>query len=315
MQDTNRTVVVAVGGNALITDKTHISLQDQYAAASEAMKHVAQMAADGWSVIVTHGNGPQVGFLLRRVELASSELPPIPLDGLGADTQGATGYMFGNALGREFAKLGLDQQVVALVTRTVVDADDPAFKKPTKPIGSFMDESEAKRREAELGWDVIEDAGRGWRRVVASPKPVRIAEVNAIRNLVEGGFTVIAAGGGGIPVVEDSNGFIGIEAVIDKDFGASLLATQLEAGTLLISTAVDAVAINFNTPEEKWLDRVSVDEAKEYLAAGQFGVGSMAPKIEAAIAFLERGGRRVIITSPPLMAAALNGDAGTTITA
>ncbi|QGF23371.1 carbamate kinase [Raineyella fluvialis] len=315
MEDINRTVVVAVGGNALITDKTHISLQDQYAAASEAMKHVAQMVADGWSVIVTHGNGPQVGFLLRRVELASAELPPIPLDGLGADTQGATGYMFGNALGHEFAKIGVDKQIVALVTRTVVDAKDPAFQKPTKPIGSFMDEDEAKRREAELGWDVVEDAGRGWRRVVASPKPVRIAEVEAIRTLVENGFTVIAAGGGGIPVVEDGEGFTGIEAVIDKDFGASMLANQLDAGTLLISTAVDAVAINFNTPDEKWLGNVCVDEVKEYLAAGQFGAGSMAPKIEAAIAFLERGGRRVIITSPPLMAAALKGEAGTTITA
>ena len=309
------TVVVAVGGNALITDKDHLSLADQAVASQEAMHHVAAMVADGWNVVVTHGNGPQVGFLLRRSELAASELPTIPLDVLGADTEGATGYMFTKALHEEFTKLGIDKTAVAIVTQTVVSADDPAFQAPTKPIGSFMDEATAKAREASDGWAVVEDAGRGWRRVVASPKPVRIVEIDAIRMLNEAGFAVVAGGGGGIPVVDEGNRYRGIEAVIDKDHATALLANELDADVLLISTAVDAVAVNFGKPDQQWLGKVSVAEAKQYLAEGQFGAGSMAPKMEAAIAFIERGGKRVIITSPHLMTQAVRGEAGTTIVA
>ncbi len=307
------TVVVAVGGNSLISDSKHTSVKDQAIAAEESMLHVAEMVAAGWNVVVTHGNGPQVGFLLRRAELAARELPSIPLDVLGADTQGATGYLFAKALHEEFAKVGVHKEAVAIVTQTVVDADDPAFASPSKPIGSFMSEEEAAEHARTDGWKVIEDSGRGWRRVVASPKPMRIVEIDAIRMLNAAGFAVIAGGGGGIPVVEDGAGFRGIEAVIDKDHATALLANDLDADVLLISTAVDAVAVNFNTPDQRWLGTVTVAELREHLTTGQFGAGSMAPKIEAAIAFIERGGRRVIITSPQRMAAALAGTAGTSI--
>lgn len=313
MTEQQGTVVVAVGGNSLITNKDAIGLSDQFVAASESMKHVADMVAAGWNVVVTHGNGPQVGFLLRRAEIAASELPTIPLDILGADTQGATGYMFCRALTTDFERLGIDKQPVAIVTQTVVDENDPAFKAPSKPIGSFMDEDVAQLHAQEDGWSVVEDSGRGWRRVVPSPKPVRIVEIEAIRKLNADGFAVVAAGGGGIPVVEENGGYRGIEAVIDKDHATALLANELDADVLLISTAVDAVAVNFGKPEQRWLDRVTVAELKEYLAEGQFGAGSMAPKVEAAIAFIERGGKRVIITSPPQMTNALKGEAGTTI--
>ena len=307
------TVVVAVGGNSLITDSTHTSVQDQAVAADESMRHVAEMVAEGWNVVVTHGNGPQVGFLLRRAELAAGELPTIPLDVLGADTQGATGYLFVRALHDEFASVGVDKQAVALVTQTVVDINDPAFSSPSKPIGSFMTEEQASEHARTEGWKVVEDSGRGWRRVVPSPKPKRIVEIDAIRALNAAGFAVVAAGGGGIPVVEDRDRWRGVEAVIDKDHATSLLANELDADVLLISTAVDAVAINFNKPDQRWLSTVSVEELRGHLAAGQFGAGSMAPKIEAAIAFIERGGKRVIITSPSCMVAALAGAAGTTI--
>lgn len=309
----NRTVVVAVGGNALITDKTAISPDDQFKAASETMAHVADMVAQGWNVVIAHGNGPQVGFLLRRVEMASTELPPISLDVLGADTQGATGYMFVRALHKELAARGVDRQSVAVVTQTVVDAADPAFQEPTKPIGSFMDDAEAERRRNQDGWDMVEDSGRGWRRVVASPKPKAIVEIEAIRTLVDAGFLVIAGGGGGIPVVEEGDVYRGIEAVIDKDHASALMANQLGAATLLISTAVDAVAIRFNTPDQEWLGEITAAQAREYLDAGEFGAGSMAPKIEAAVDFLDRGGKKVIITSPARMPDALQGRAGTTI--
>lgn len=313
MASAQQTVVVAVGGNSLIIDKDHVSLADQAVAAQESMKHIADMVAAGWNVVITHGNGPQVGFLLRRAEIASSELPTIPLDILGADTQGATGYMFSKSLQSEFKRLGIEKPSVAIVTQTVVDANDPALAAPTKPIGSFMDEDAAKAHEAKDGWQVVEDSGRGWRRVVPSPLPTRIVEVDAIRALNEAGYAVIAAGGGGIPVVEENGTYRGIEAVIDKDFATALLANELNADVLLISTAVDAVAVNFGKPDQKWLGKITVDEAKQYLADGQFGAGSMAPKMEAAIAFIERGGQRVIITSPPLMADAVSGNAGTTI--
>lgn len=313
MDIAGKTVVVAVGGNSLISDKDHISLADQSVAAGESMKHVADMVAAGWNVVVTHGNGPQVGFLLRRAEVAVGELPTIPLDVLGADTQGATGYLFCRSLHEEFARLGVKKQAVALVTQTVVDATDPAFTAPSKPIGSFMDEAVAKAHAEREGWSVVEDSGRGWRRVVASPKPKRIVEIDAIRMLNEAGFAVVAGGGGGIPVVEEGSRYRGVEAVIDKDHATALLANELDADVLLISTAVDAVAVNFGSPDQRWLGTITVAEAKQYLAEGQFGAGSMSPKMEAAIAFIERGGKRVIITSPPLMTEALEGTAGTTI--
>jgi carbamate kinase len=310
----NRTVVVAVGGNALIADDGHITIADQRQAAEESMRHVAAMVAAGWKVVITHGNGPQVGFLLRRAELAVAELPPVPLDVLGADTQGATGFMFACALERELGRLGISRPVTAVVTRTVVDAADPAFAHPTKPIGSFMTAAQARRHVSDDGWAVAEDAGRGWRRLVASPRPQRIVELEAIKALIAANQVVIAAGGGGIPVV-DAGGFIGVEAVIDKDHATSLLATQLEAEVLLISTGVNGVALDFGQPAERWLRAVTLGELRGYLAQGQFSAGSMAPKIEAAIAFIERGGNRVVITDLVNMSTALDGLTGTAITA
>jgi len=310
---TKKIAVVAVGGNALIKDKTKKTVPDQYEAASETMSHIASMIQSGWDVVITHGNGPQVGFILRRSELSMHELHPVPLDYCGADTQGAIGYMFQRALRNEFKRRGMDKVATTVVTQVQVDAADPAFKNPTKPIGSFMDEETAKLRIAE-GQDFVEDAGRGWRRVVPSPLPIGIVEEKAIRNLVQAGFVVVATGGGGIPVVEDKHGDLeGIEAVIDKDFASSLLASNIDADLLLISTAVEKVALNFNKPDQVWLNEMTVAEAKQYIDEGHFAPGSMKPKIEACIKFIESGGEKALITDPPNIPRALNGETGTWI--
>jgi carbamate kinase len=307
--------VVAVGGNSLIKDKNQKTIPDQYKAGAESMHHIAEMIVQGWDVVVTHGNGPQVGFILRRSELSAHELHDVPLDYCGADTQGAIGYMFARALTNEFKNRKMDKKVAAVVTQTVVDINDEAFQHPTKPIGSFMEEDEAKKREKEDGWVVVEDAGRGWRRVVASPKPIDIIEKDAIKTLIDAGIIVIGVGGGGIPVVREANGdIVGVEAVIDKDFGSSLLATEIGADLFVISTAVEKVAINFNKPDQKWLEKLTLDEAKEYAAAGHFAKGSMLPKIEAIIKFLENGGEKALITNPENIGRALKGETGTWIT-
>ncbi len=311
---TKKVAVVAVGGNSLIIDKAHQTIPDQYAAASESMKHIAGMIAAGWDVVVTHGNGPQVGFILRRAELSLAELHPVPLDYCGADTQGAIGYMFQQALYNEFHRRGMPKQAATVVTQVQVDRDDPAFQKPSKPIGSFMDETMAQERAENDGWSVVEDSGRGWRRVVPSPLPRRIIQADVIRSLIDGGFVVIAVGGGGIPVVEDENGeLVGIEAVIDKDFASALLAATLKADLLLITTAVEKVAINFNKPDQTWLDQMTYEEAKGYLEQGHFGKGSMEPKIRAILGFLDQGGQEALITDPANIARALKGETGTRI--
>lgn len=304
--------VVAVGGNSLIKDPKHVTVKDQFLAGAESMHHIADMIAQGWDVVVTHGNGPQVGFILRRSEIARHELHEVPLDYCGADTQGAIGYMFVQALHNEFRVRGMDKKAVAVVTQTVVDKNDTAFQHPTKPIGSFMDEHIAKEKEKNDGWNVVEDAGRGWRRVVASPLPSEIIEAEAIRNLIDEGYVVIAVGGGGIPVIRLDNGdLIGIEAVIDKDFGSSLLATLIDADVFVISTAVEKVAINFNKPEQKWLDVMTAAEARQYMAEGQFAKGSMLPKVQAILRFLDNGGRKALITNPENLGRALKGETGT----
>ena len=306
--------VVAVGGNSLIKDAKHQTVPDQYAAGAESMHHIADMIAQGWDVVVTHGNGPQVGFILRRSELSLHELHPVPLDYCGADSQGSIGYMFVQALHNEFRVRGIDKEAAAVVTQTVVDRNDPAFQHPTKPIGSFMTEAAAKEHEAKDGWTVVEDAGRGWRRVVASPIPVRIVEAEAIHKLVAAGFTVVGVGGGGIPVIEQENGdLIGVEAVIDKDFGSSVLATLIKADLFVISTAVEKVALNFNKPDQKWLDRITVAEARQYVAEGHFAKGSMLPKIQAILRFMEAGGKAALITNPENISRALKGETGTWI--
>jgi carbamate kinase len=307
-----KVAVVAVGGNSLIKDKNHKTIPDQYVAASESMAHIADMIEAGWDVVITHGNGPQVGFILRRSEIALHELHPVPLDYCGADTQGAIGYMFQRALYNEFRQRGVDKQAATVVTQVLVDKQDPAFENPTKPIGSFMDESAAIKHRSEEGWVVVEDAGRGWRRVVPSPIPVRIVQRDAILALVQAGFIVIGVGGGGIPVVEDATGNLeGVEAVIDKDFASSLLASSIQADLFLISTAIEKVALNFTRPDQQWLDQVTLAEAKQYLAEGHFAKGSMEPKVQAILDYLEGGGKEAIVTTPENIGRALVGETGT----
>jgi carbamate kinase len=277
------------------------------------------MIEDGWTVAIGHGNGPQVGFVLRRSEIAHKVegVHEVPLDVCGADTQGATGYGLQQNLYNEFLVRDIQKPVTTLVTQVEVDPDDPAFQKPAKPIGSFMEEPEAMERKAKDGWDVVEDAGRGWRRVVPSPLPKRVVEEPAIKQLIGGGTCVITVGGGGIPVVADEAGKLqGVAAVIDKDYASSLLGNAIGAELLVISTAVEKVALNFGKPNEKWLDKITLKEAKAYLAEGvHFAEGSMAPKIQAVIWFLERGGQKAIITNPENIAQALRGETGTTIVA
>jgi carbamate kinase len=271
------------------------------------------MIEDGWQVIVTHGNGPQVGFIMRRSELSLHELHPVPMDYCGADTQGAIGYMLQKALRNEFKKRNIDRKAVTVVTQVEVSADDPAFMEPSKPVGSFLDEETARQRMDE-GQDFVEDAGRGWRRVVPSPKPMRIIEIDAIQSLVDDEFIVIAVGGGGIPVVERPSGFIrGMEAVIDKDFASGLLAKLVDADLLLISTAVERVAVNFNQPDQRWLSQMTIEEAQNYIDAGHFAPGSMLPKMQAIVKFIKETGKKALITDPPNMKRALEGETGTWI--
>jgi len=307
--------VVAIGGNSLITDPEHQTVEDQYMAAAETDHHIAALVAAGWDVVITHGNGPQIGFILRRSDLAAHELHEVPLDVCGADTQGAIGYLLQQNLINDFELMGIDKGVVTVVTQVEVDKDDPAFDSPSKPIGSFLTEDQAKQRRDQEGWDIAEDADRGWRRVVASPMPMRIVELGAIRTLLESGFVVIAVGGGGLPVVADDSGALrGVPAVIDKDRASALLASNLDADLLLISTAVDQVALNFGTPEQEWISEMTLDQAKGYLAQGvHFLPGSMEPKIEAVVAFLEAGGAEAIITTPGNIDKAMTGIAGTRI--
>jgi carbamate kinase len=311
-----KTAVVAIGGNSLILDKQHEDVGSQWAAVEETVRHIADMVERGWNLIITHGNGPQVGFILRRNELAEHEVHPTPLDMIGADTQGSIGYMISQALGNEFQRRGIQRPIATVVTQVLVDRDDPAFHDPTKGIGGFTTEDKARAFEKD-GWRVIEDAGRGWRRVIASPIPRRIVELDAIRHLVEDGFIVIAVGGGGIPVVEDADGYlIGTRAVIDKDRATSLLAQQLQVDLFLISTAVPQVAINYNQPNQKWLGQMTAEEARAYHAEGHFAPGSMGPKVEAVLSFLEAHPEgRALITDPPNIARALDGETGTWITA
>jgi carbamate kinase len=315
---TRKLAVVAIGGNSLIKDKEHKTVQDQYAAAKETCYHITDMIAEGWDVVISHGNGPQVGFILARSEIAHkvAGMHEVPLDFCGADSQGALGYTLQQNLVDEFKRRGMKKSVATVVTQTLVNSDDPAFEAPSKPIGSFMDEEEAQDRAENYGWDVVEDAGRGWRRVVPSPYPQRIIELDAIKVLLHAGIITIAAGGGGIPVVENEDGdLIGVEAVVDKDYASALLAREIEADLFLISTAVEKVALNYGKPNQVWLDQMTVAEAQAYDDEGHFPRGSMGPKIEAAIYYLKYGGNEVIITNPENITRALRGETGTRIVA
>jgi carbamate kinase len=306
--------VIAIGGNSLIKDEAHQSVPDQFNAVRETAVHIAGMIEQGWNVVITHGNGPQVGFILLRSELASKVMHTVPLDSCGADTQGAIGYMIQQALYNEFLRRGIQRQSTTLVTQVVVDRNDPAMQNPSKPIGSFYKEEEARSKMSKEGWIMVEDAGRGWRRVVPSPIPREIVERDAIDKLIQSGFIVIAVGGGGIPVVRDDSGtFSGVEAVIDKDLASSLLANELNADLLLISTAVEKAALNFKKPDQLDLDHITLNEAKRYYEEGHFAKGSMGPKVKAVINYLERGGSAALITMPETIGNALKGETGTWI--
>lgn len=312
----SRLAVIAIGGNSLIRDEQHKSVHDQYEAVVETSRHIAGIVQQGYNVVITHGNGPQVGFILLRSEIAEkvAGLHPVPLDSCGADTQGAIGYQIQQALHNEFLKRGVERQAATIVTQVLVDQHDPAFQNPSKPVGSFYTKEEIDQKVAQEGWTVAEDAGRGWRRVVPSPMPMAIVELDAIKRLVEADFVVIAAGGGGIPVIRNSEGLLeGVAAVIDKDHATSLLATNLEADLFVISTAVENVSLNYRKPDEQAIYRMTVSEAKAYAEQGQFAKGSMLPKINAAIAFLERGGKEALITNPESLERALAGHTGTRI--
>ncbi len=311
----SRTAVVAFGGNALVTDAERDSIPDQYDTVVRTIPHLVDMIEEGWRLVVSHGNGPQVGFILRRSELAIDEVDPVPVDYAVGDTQGAIGYMFVKALTNELRTRGLAHPVVAIVTHSVVSLDDPSFAKPTKPIGSFLREGTARTMANTLGWSIIEDAGRGWRRTVASPRPIRILETDIIRTLVDAGSVVVAAGGGGIPVAVQPDGrLVGVEAVVDKDLASGLLAHALGADMLLIPTSVAKVAIRFGTPQQQWLDTITVDEARAYIEAGEFGAGSMEPKVAAVADFVARteGGVGVIGAAHAIRAI-LEGRSGTRV--
>ena len=313
---TNKTplLVIAVGGNSLITDATHMSVLDQYQAAGETAHHIAGLIEAGYRVVVTHGNGPQVGFILLRSELAKSVLHQVPLESCVADTQGAIGYQIEQTLTNELRQRKLNTAVATIVTQVVVDPHDPAFAEPSKPIGPFYGEAEARLHEKEDGWAVREDAGRGWRRVVPSPRPLEIVEQTAIKTLLDNDLLVIAVGGGGIPVIRKENGDMeGVAAVIDKDNASCLLAKNLNADTFIISTGVDKVMLNFGKPNQQALDTVTLTDIKRYIGEGHFAKGSMLPKIEAAVDFIENGGQRVIITQPHLLEEAIVGRTGTHI--
>lgn len=315
MKSPARVAVVALGGNSLVADAMRQSIPDQYEAVVRSIECVADMVEDGWHVAVVHGNGPQVGYALRRNELSMPEVPPMPMDYADADTQGVIGYMFQRALHNEFISRGVDRDAVTVVTQVEIDPDDPAMDSPTKPIGAFMTAEEARRVADHDGWEVCEDAGRGWRRLVASPRPVRIVELSAVRALIERGFVVVCCGGGGIPVVDQGDGgLIGARAVIDKDLTASMLARELRADLLAISTAVDRVSVGFGTSAQQPLDEVHADTLRAHLGAGEFPPGSMGPKIEAVLEYLDAGGVRAVVTDTDHLARAVRGEeAGTRV--
>jgi len=310
---TGRTVLLSLGGNAILPGRGAGTIGEQYRVTQASMTHVADLLESGARVIISHGNGPIVGNILIRNELARDRIPPMPLDVCGADSQGGIGYMIQQCLQNILHERRIPRQVATMLTQVVVGADDPAFLRPTKPIGPFYTESEARQLAREKGWTMAQDSGRGVRRVVPSPRPLRIVEESVIRSLFEAGHVVIAAGGGGIPVVEEHGRLRGVEAVIDKDLASILLAQAVKVDTVVNVTAVDQVALDFGRPTQRAIAVMTAAEASRYLEEGQFPEGSMGPKIRGAVQFLEGGGRQVIITSPPCIRASLQGVSGTRI--
>ncbi len=308
-------VVIALGGNAILQPGQRGTIEEQLANVDTACKHLVEIAAsEKYEMVITHGNGPQVGNLLLQNETASSLVAPMPLDVCGAGTQGMIGYIIQQTLANQLRTAGLRHHITTVVTQVIVDRDDPAFKKPSKPIGPFYSWSETRRLRHDRGWDMMKDGKRGYRRVVASPRPLEIQETRIICNMLENGEIVIAVGGGGIPVVRDNDRSLqGVEAVIDKDLAAERLAENIGAGILVILTDVEQAMLNYGTAVEAGIDRMTADEAREYMEEGQFGVGSMRPKVEAGINFVEFGGQKAIITALNRASEALQGRAGTTI--
>jgi carbamate kinase len=305
--------VVAIGGNALVRG-SDASVGAARAVLAEANAHVAALVAGGWSIAITHGNGPQVGYGLLRHEAGAAVAPRDPLDVVGAETQGSLGYLIQQSLSAALRSGGVVRDVVTVVTQVLVDRADPAFAAPTKPIGPFYSHADAQARARAHGWVMVEDADRGWRRVVPSPEPVEVVEATVIGGLLDAGVVVVAAGGGGIPVVRGEAGLTGIEAVIDKDLTGAVLGRAVRADALAIVTSVERVALGFGTPQQRWLDHMSVADAMRYLAAGEFPDGSMGPKITAAVRFIEAGGDFVVITTSPRIGDAMAGRGGTRVT-
>lgn len=313
----NKLIVIAIGGNSLIKDKKHQTIQDQYKNVCETATHIANLIQKGYRVVVTHGNGPQVGFELRRSEIAHKVegLHPLPMANCVAMTQGSIGYQIQQALYNEFKSRGMKDIAATIVTQVVVSKHDKSFKNPIKPIGTFYTKEQVdKLRRKYPNWVLVQDAGRGYRRVVPSPKPIKIIEMPIIKNLMEKNFCLICVGGGGVPVIEKEDGSLkGIDAVIDKDFASSLLASNINADIFLISTGVDKVCLNFNKPDQKKLDKLTLKEAEFYLKEGHFGKGSMLPKIKACMEFVKNTKKKAIITSIETIEDSLEGKNGTVI--
>ena len=310
----SKLIVIAIGGNSLIENKDHVTVDAQYKAAMKTAYHIARLIHNGARVVIAHGNGPQVGYILLRAEYARKILHPVPLDSCVADTQGAIGYQLQKALDNELTRIGIKKNVATVVTQVEVDPNDPSFNNPTKPIGSFMSEEDALYHKEHSGWSVVEDSGRGWRRVVASPKPKSIIELETVKILLDSGCCVIAGGGGGIPVVRNENGELeGREAVIDKDPAAAILAKELKADAFIISTAVEKVCLDYGKESERKIDKMTVEEAEKYASEGQFPAGSMLPKIQAITDYVRTTGNVGIITDPMHLTDAINGVGGTRI--
>ncbi len=309
-------ICMALGGNAILQRGQKGTHEEQMKSVYETCKHLLKMIKKGYDLVITHGNGPQVGAILLQNEIAKDTIPPKPLDCCGSMTQGQIGYMIQQSFGNLFKEEGMDKKVVTVLTQVLLDRSDPKFQNPTKPVGSFYNEAEAKDFQAKLGWTVKEDSGRGWRRVVPSPVPSAIIEKEAINTLIKAGYIVIASGGGGIPVLkrEDGNGLEGCIAVIDKDLAGERLARDTGADIFLILTDVDAVRLNYGKPDEKKLSSMTVKEAEQYYEEGHFAAGSMGPKVLAATKFVKEGGKRSIIASLEHAIDALDGKSGTTIT-
>ncbi|PLX68778.1 MAG: carbamate kinase [Denitrovibrio sp.] len=311
------TVVVAIGGNSLIKDEAHKSVEDQYETVIVTCKHLADIVEAGSRLVIVHGNGPQVGFILRRsaVSHEAAGIHQVPLSSCVADTQGAIGFQLQIALENELHRRGMKDQSATIITRVIVDENDELFQNPSKPIGSFFTEEQMKELKAKNPtWHYMEDSGRGFRRVVPSPIPKEIVELNPIRDLVDKDYVVIACGGGGIPVIKTDDGYKAVDAVIDKDRASAMLAEKINAKQFIISTGVSHVFINFGKPNEKKLEKVTLAEIKQYASEGHFAPGSMLPKIEAAIDFIEAGGEEVIITAPEDLKDAIEHKTGTIIT-